>query len=263
LRFSTNVRTTDLEPFGLEVHGLDLDSLDPERAEELRRLISGARVAVFRDQRIDDQGLVRFLSSLGELTFTDGETPVPDRSQLNVVSNVGRSTPPRSVFHTDTSYVRRPPAFTALRPVLLPSNGGATLFSDQVAVAARLPPRIRTWLQGRTLLHQASGLAEESEANRHPLFRRHPITGEIALYLSTPARCSQLSDVDTRTSTRVIEALYRRSTRPSSLYRHEWRAGDILIWDNRVTMHRADHNDVAGDRVLHRGMVLGEIPLAE
>lgn len=255
------MRTTDLKPFGVEAVGIDIGCPMPELAEDLRRLISHARVVVFRNQTTDDAGLVRFLSSLGELTFTPGEIPVTGAPNLNVVSNAGRSTPPRSVFHTDTSYVERPPSFTALRPVQLPQSGGATLFSDQVGIANRLPARIRSWLRGRTVLHQASGLEVESPATRHPLFRRHPITDEVALYLSTPARCIQLSDVDERTSTRVIGALYERSIRPSALYRHEWREGDILIWDNRVTMHRADHDDVTGDRILHRGMVRGEMPV--
>jgi len=255
------MRTSALRPFGLEVSEIDLGTLLPERSAELARTIATARVAVFRNQRLDDAGFVRFLKSLGELTFTQGEIAVPGMPDLNVVSNVGRTTPPRSVFHTDTSYVARPPAFTALRPVRLPSSGGATLFSDQVGIASRIPARIRTWLRGRTLRHQTTGLDGKSEACRHPLLRRHPITGELALYLSTPARCTQLSGVDERTSARVIDALYRRSTRPATLYRHEWRPGDIVIWDNRVTMHRADHDEVAGDRILHRGMVGGERPI--
>ncbi len=243
--------------------GLDLMTSRSSPAEELIRLIAAARVVVFRRQTIDDAGLVRFLRSLGELMFTEGETPVEHVPDLNVVSNIGRTTPPRSVFHSDTSYISQPPSFTALRPVLLPTRGGATLFSDQVGIANRLPAKARTWLRGRSVLHKVGAVNGESVANRHPLFRRHPVTSEIALYLSTPERCSQLSDADDRTSARVINALYARSTRPSALYRHEWRAGDVLVWDNRVTMHRGDHADVAGDRVLHRGMVSGELPISE
>lgn len=252
--------TAPLEPFGTEVTGVDLAASTASPADDLVRLISAARVVVFRDQRIDDAGLVRFLRRLGALAFTDGETPVAGAPDLNVVSNVGRATPPRSVFHTDTSYVREPPSFTALRPVSLPARGGATLFSDQVAVADGLPPEARAWLRGRTVLHGGGAIGERVE-HRHPLFRRHPVTDEVALYLSTPERCTQLSDADERTSARVIGALYRRSIRASALYRHEWRDGDVLVWDNRVTMHRADHDDVAGDRVLHRGIVRGEVPI--
>ena len=66
---------------------------------------------------VDDEGFLRFLRSFGDLQFTEGETPVPGVDELNVISNVGRTTPPRSTFHTDTSYVRNPPAYTALRAV--------------------------------------------------------------------------------------------------------------------------------------------------
>ncbi len=257
------MEATPLEPFGMEVTAIDLMAPALPRADDFVRLISAARVVVFRNQTIDDAGLAGFLRRLGTLTFTEGETPVENAPDLNVVSNVGRATPPRSVFHSDTSYVRVPPSFTALRPVLLPSRGGATLFSDQVGVANRLPEKVRTWLRGRTVLHKGGTVRGESVANRHPVLRRHPVTNETALYLSTPERCSDLSDTDERTSARVIEALYKRSTRQSALYRHQWRAGDVLVWDNRVTMHRADHDGVAGDRVLHRGMVSGEIPIGE
>jgi taurine dioxygenase len=200
------------------------------------------------------------LRALGELTFTAGETPVAGAPDLNLISNVGRSTPPRSVFHTDTSYVARPPAFTALRAVRLPRAGGTTLFSDQVRAAATLPARIRAALSGRTVRHGLAATGAEG-SQRHPLFRRHPVTSEVALFLSTPERCTELSGVDRATSERAIDALYRHSIRPTRLYRHTWRAGDIVIWDDRLTMHRADHTDVDGDRVLHRGLVLGEVPI--
>ena len=94
-----------------------------------------------------------------------------------------------------------------------------------------------------------------------PLFRRHDLTGETALFLSTPKRCTDLSGVDARTSPRILAALYRHSTRASRLRLYAWKAGDVLTWDNRVTLHKADHGDVSEDRVLHRGMVRGEIPL--
>lgn len=248
---------TPLAPFGSEVADVDLDHLTTEDINTIRLGISRSRVVVFRDQTIGDAGLVHFLGALGPLTFTDGETPVADAPDLNVVSNLGRTTPPRSVFHTDTSYVEQPPMFTALRPVLLPSSGGCTEFTDQVAVVARLGEPMRSMLAGRTILHRSSGLPSEGRSTRHSVLCSHPTTGEVALYLSTPERCSDLSGLDENTSDRVIQDLYRKSTEFRFIYRHHWREGDILIWDDRLTMHRADHGDVSGDRVLHRGLVRG------
>jgi taurine dioxygenase len=96
---------------------------------------------------------------------------------------------------------------------------------------------------------------------RHPLLRRHPLTRETSLFLSTPERCASVDGIDEARSARIIALLYDRSIRPAGLYRHIWYLGDIIIWDNRTTMHRAEHDDVIGDRVLHRGLVAGEIPI--
>jgi taurine dioxygenase len=252
---------TPLWPFGMAVSDLDISNIAPPLFAELAELVAASRVVVFRHQTLNDAAFIRFLKGFGALTFTEGETPVEGAPDLNVVTNVGRLTPARSVFHTDTSYVPQPPAFTALRPVLLPSSGGDTLFSDQVGAAQRLPEKVRQFLAGRTLLHQATGLDGVNQSTRQPLFRRHPITGETSLYLSTPKRCSELSGVDAATSQRIIAALYWHSTRSARVYRHHWKVGDVLIWDNRVSMHKADHDKLSQDRVLHRGMVGGEVPL--
>ena len=256
------MQTNALSPFGIEVRGVLIGDLAEDSVIEMAGVIARHRVAVFRDQAADDAGFTRFLSRLGELMFTDGESPVHGAPDLNLVSNVGRTTPPRSVFHTDTSYVERPPAFTALRSVVVPEAGGATLFSDQVGAAAGLPASVAERLAGRTLLHGANGPDGRRHEQRQPLLRRHPDTGETALFLSTPERCTGLSGVDESTSRRVVRALYRRSIRPSTLYAHLWRRGDVVVWDDRVTMHRADHGGVIGDRILHRGLVRGEAPVA-
>ena len=251
-----------LAPFGAEIRELPIDAPGAALADRLRSLAARFRVLALRSMAIDDAAMLQWVAALGEPMFTEGETPVEGAAMLNIVSNRGRTTPPRSVFHTDSSYLPMPPALTLLRPVVLPTSGGETLFTDQVAVAAALPDRCRAALIGRTVEHGVTGLAGRTDAVRHPLLRRHPLTGETAIYLSTPERCRNLSGIDAETGARTIAALYRWSIRPARLYRHQWRPGDLLIWDNRVTMHRAEHGDVEGDRVLHRGLVRGEAPIA-
>ena len=157
---------TPLVPVGMEVSGLDIQSISASLFDELAQLIASSRVVVFRDQILDDTSFVQFLQGFGELTFTEGEKPVENALDLNIVSNLDRQTPPRSVFHTDTSYIPRPPSFTALRPVLLPEKGGETLFSDQVRVAASLPEKARNFLAGRTVLHMAAGFDGQLETSR-------------------------------------------------------------------------------------------------
>ena len=253
---------TPLAPFGAEVAGVTLDTVSADAADRIADLVARHRVVVLRRVFADDAAQCRLIAALGEPMFTDGETPVAGAPTLNVVSNVGRTTPPRSVFHTDSSYLARPPSLTLLRPVKQPASGGATLFTDQVAVAAALPAPVQAWLAGRTVVHAVTGLDGRDDAVRQPILRRHPRTGEASLYLSTPERCRNLDGVDPVTSRRIVALLYRRSIRADRLYRHRWQDGDLLIWDNRVTLHRADHDTVAGDRVLHRGLVQGEVPIA-
>ena len=248
-----------LQPFGAEIRGVAVGALDD--APALRRAVARARVAVFRGQDVGDADFLLFLRQLGELMFTTGETPVDGHPDLNVVTNVGRTRKPRSVWHTDTSYVGAPPAFTALRAVQVPDSGGATLFTDQVAAARALPGWALDWLRGRTVRHAYGTDALAEEEAWHPVLRRHPDTGETAVYLSTPERCDRVSGSDDRTARRVIDLLYRRSTRPANVYRHHWQSGDVVVWDDRLTLHKADHSHVVGDRTFHRGMVRGEAPV--
>ena len=255
------VAETRLAPFGLEVTGVALGSVKASDSRRWQDSIARHRVVVFRDGAADDDAFCAFLALLGAPMFTAGETPVAGFPILNIVSNIGRATPPRSVFHTDTSYVACPPAISALRAVVVPARGGATLFSDQVAAAAKLPPPLLDRLRGRTVAHGATGVDVAVAPVRHPLLCAHPSTGETSLYLSTPERCTGLSGVDAATSARAIDILYRRSIRPAGLLRHSWQPGDVVVWDNRLTMHRAEHGDVSGDRVLHRGLVAGEVPI--
>lgn len=249
-----------LHPFGAEIIGVECASQTIDFAA-LAGHIAAARVAVLRDQHLNDAEFVQFLSGFGPLVFTTGETPVPGAPLLNVVTNVGRTAPPVSRFHTDSSYFATPPSFTALRPVQLQQQGGDTLFSDQVAAASGLPARLRACLASRQVLHRCTGLAGIDEETWHPLLRQHPITGETALYLSTPARCAAITGLEPALASRIIALLYRRSQAAANIYRHVWQPGDLLIWDNRLTMHRADHDAVEGARTLHRGMVAGEVPI--
>ncbi len=246
----------DLSPFGVETHQ-NINDLDD--VVVIQSVLAHHGVIAFRQQSADDDDFVAFLNRLGQTTFTVGEIPVLHQPSLNIVSNVGRKRPPVSVFHTDTSYVAQPPAFTALRAVTLPEVGGETLFSDQYRAYETLPTSVKTQLMEAKVLHVMSGLTLDPSAETecwHPLFQRHPISGRWAIFLSTPQRCQAIDSLASVPAARIIRLLYQHSIRPHRLYRHQWQPGDIVIWDNRCTMHRADHSGVVGDRILHRGMVL-------
>ncbi len=247
-----------LDPVGAELTGLAPADLDAGTVAHVRDLLADHGVVVLREQHLDDVAFLAFLRAFGAPAFTAGETPVPGHPDLNVISNVGRTTTPRSTFHVDTSYVRRPPAYTALRAVTIPERGGQTLFTNQYRAFETLPAAVRRRLEGRTIRHVVTGVdpgpGAETEAD-HPVFRPHPRSGRTALYLTTPARCAAISGLSPAEAEETIAFLYAHSTAEDNTLRHTWAPGDVVMWDNACVLHRADHAGVVGDRVMHRGMV--------
>ncbi|OPX11316.1 TauD/TfdA family dioxygenase [Mycobacterium sp. AT1] len=247
-----------LTPVGVRLTDVKVDELDDTQIDYLRTALATHGVVVLPGQEADDDAFLRFISRFGETVFTVGETPVPGRPELNVVTNVGRTRPPTSSFHTDTSYIRIPPAYTALRAVTVPERGGQTLFTNQYAAYESLPERLRTFLEGRTITHVVTGVApdvRQESAATHPIFLVHPVSGRTALFLSTPERCAEVSGMTPELAAITVKYLFEHSTRDANVYRHAWLPGDVVMWDNRCVLHRADHHGVVGDRVLHRGMV--------
>ena len=132
------------------------------------------------------------------------------------------------------------------------------MFSDQYRAYDTLPDDVRERLRGRTIRHVATGVevgGDDEAAADHPVFRPHPLSGRTALYLSTPQRCAAISGLDATEARETIAFLIAHSTREDNLYRHRWSPGDVVMWDNGCVLHKADHRDVAGDRVMHRGMI--------
>lgn len=248
-----------LEPVGVRVTGLLITEAGEAEIAGLARLLAEHGVVMLPGQdEADDYAFVAFLRRFGPMAFTKGEEHAPGQPDLNVVSNVGRKTPPKSSFHVDTSYVAHPPAYTALRAVEIPARGGETLFTNQRRAYETLDEATRERLDGRTIRHVVTGVqleeGDETEAE-HPILRAHPVTGEVGLYLTTPARCAAISGMDDEEGKETIAALFAHSTDPANTYPHAWSPGDVVMWDNARVMHAADHSGVVGDRIMHRGMV--------
>ena len=259
---------TVLEPIGVSATGLSLLDPAPGLVEQLRGLLAEHGVLILPGQHLDDTAFLTFLKSFGEPTFTPGETPVDGFPDLNIVSNMGRDTRPRSTFHVDSSYLSQPPSYTALRAVRIPAEGGQTLFTNQYRAFETLPQELHDRLEGRTITHVVTGvdlcnLDDDAETTAdHAVFRKHPISGRTAIYLSTPKRCAAISGMGDEEAASTIDELFLHATAEANTYRHSWSPGDVVMWDNACVMHRADHDGVVGDRVMHRGMVVGYGPAA-
>ena len=218
---------------------------------------------------LDAGALEAAMAEVGPLTFTPGERPHPDHPYTFVVTNRGRTTPPRSVFHSDTSYVEVPPSYTALAAVEVPEAGGETVFVNQFEALTAAPASLRAALEGVEFLHVATRVADAGAAGEgawHPALRLHPALGRAALYVSARERLAGarrrgrfLGEDEAR---ELIDAAHAQATTGAPVERHAWRAGDLLLTDNRSTLHAADHAGVVGARTLHRVMVRGERPVA-
>lgn len=250
------------QPVGATITDFELRNVSAGDSARLQELMATFGALVFRDQHLSDSEFVDFMRKLGPLTFTVGETPVPGHPELNVVSNIGRTTPPKSSFHTDSTYFTKPPAYTALRAVTIPESGGETLFTNQYNSYETLAEELREQLNNQTFRHEVTGvdldgIDDAETAADHPIFFQHPISNRTALYMSTPQRCTQVSGMCKESSRLHIQACYDHSIQEHNIYRHVWKPGDIVVWDNGCTLHRADHSQVSGDRVLHRALSLG------
>jgi len=177
-------------------------------------------------------------------------------------------------WHTDDSFMREPCSLTMLYGVVVPSTGGDTQFTNMYEAYADLSPEVKARIDGLKVIHKYSSsrklsristrpteeMAAMPEAT-HPLVRTHPETGRKSLYLN-PNRMEQVVGLDRAESDRLLDELIAHATQAKYEYRHVWRQGDIVIWDNRCTMHKANADYPEGERrLMHRVIVAGTAPV--
>ena len=219
-------------------------------------------VVCIRGANLSDDDFVDLLGEMGERMFTEGEVAVESHPSQNVATNAGRKAPPRSRFHTDSSYFRRPPSYTALVPRAVPERGGLTVFIDMFAALQALPRDTYRRLKGRRMRHVVTGVDVDATRDEtecwQPIIRRHPC-GREALYVTIPERMVEVEGLGAEDSLATVRDLYGFACVQPELA-HDWQDGDLLVWDNRSTMHKGDHSECVGKRTLHRGLVRGEVP---
>jgi taurine dioxygenase len=202
-------------------------------------------------------------------------------AEVNIISSEdrdelgdGRKIVNGANWHTDDSFMREPCSLTMLYGVVVPSRGGDTQFTNMYEAYADLPDDTRSridplkvihkYSSSRKLTHVSTRPAEEMAAMpeaTHPLVRTHRETGRKALYLN-PNRMERIDGLERSESDRLLDQLIAHSTQARYQYRHVWRQGDIVIWDNRCTMHKANADYPEGERrLMHRVIVAGTVPV--
>ena len=272
---------------GAEVRNLDLSS--PLKQDDFAAIYKAwldFSVLLFRDQVIDDAELVAFSRRFGPLDYAppneNGRRFVENYPEILVISNVveagvaiGSLGAGEAVWHSDMGYLAAPPTGSLLYAVEVPDTGGETSFLNMYMALEALSRDLQEQTKGLYLKHDAStnsagylrqGAKEvedimTSPGAVHPLVRRHPETGRDALFLGR-RRHAYLPGLSVEDSEDLLDSLWAEACRPEFVYRHHWRAGDLLIWDNRCTMHRRDAFSPQDRRIMHRTQVKGDRPVA-
>lgn len=264
---------------GAEVIGVDVARpLSPE----LRRLLEEAfheyKVLCFRDQLLTTDSLVAFTANWG----TPGEHTMPGQvrdgiTDVNIASNAdehgrpnGKHPDPTAMrWHTDRSWRRDPVTATLLYGVEVPAEGGDTLFANTALAYASLPQPLKDTVTPMTVIHSVeysriTGGGHRATAYElsiappqpHPLARIHPATGQRALYIGCHAwKIDGMPEAEGR---QLLDDLLAFATQPEFVYRHKWRRHDLLMWDDRCTLHSATPYDTARElRTMYRTVVAG------
>ena len=271
------------ENFVAEVTGVDLaqplaDAAYARVLEHFHRY----RIVFFRDQRITPEQLAAFGARFGTLEVHH----LPDHlmrelPQVRIISNEikdGKALGAARAgmyWHSDLSYKPRPALATLLYGIECPPVGGNTEFADMVAAYAALPEALKARIKGRTTIRDRSYRYNEFYPNRppltpeqiaavppveHPMVRVHPETGELALYISAGS-CSHIVGMDVEEGRRLLRELEAFATRPQFVYSHRWQKGDLVVWDNRVTLHCATTCAPPYRRTMQRVQASGEQPI--
>jgi alpha-ketoglutarate-dependent 2,4-dichlorophenoxyacetate dioxygenase len=263
------LRFTPLHPlFAAEVEGVDLRRpLPPETAAELERAMDRYAVLVFRGQEIDDDQHVAFGRAFGPLEpmryTVDADKHRLKHAEMNDISNLdehGRvlaADDRRRMFnlgnrlwHSDSSFKATPAKYSLLYGRVIPPEGGETEFADMRAAWDALPEKTKAKVRDLVCEHSLLfsrgqlGFTEFTEEERRQfapvrqrLVRRHPGSGRLSLYLSS--HIGRIEGWPTPEAMALIRDLVEHATRREFVYRHVWRQYDLVMWDNRCTMHRA------------------------
>ena len=272
---------------GAEISGVDLS--EPVAQTDIDAIEDAWRkrlVVVFHGQSLSDPQLLAFSRRFGDLDPPGpnpyGEPFNKQHPEINVISNVVEAGKPignlgdgEAVWHADMTYVDVPPKAAMLYSLEVPPGGGNTYFADMFAAYDTLPADLEKAVEGKVAVHDASrnsagmlrkGYKEvtdvrETVGARHPLVRTDRQTGRRALFLGRRPN-SYVLGLDVAESEALLDAVWAHATQPRFAMCHEWKVGDLLMWNNLSVLHRRDPFDPKSRRVMHRTQIKGSERIA-
>jgi taurine dioxygenase len=277
-----DLKTRELKPgFGAEVMGVDLARRHPEDQAAVVAAFQRHGAVVLRDQTLTPEDFIEFGRAFGPLEgHSLQDFTLPGHPEIYVLSNRLENGRPVGAhndgigWHTDYAYKAEPVMCTMLYALIVPPEGSDTLLADQCAAYDALSPDQKARLAPLVMRHSYEHLMSSRDFNRkaisdavkaenpdvdHPLIRTHPADGRKALWVSGGTR--GFVGMDPKASADLIDELIAFVTQDRFVYRHKWRVGDVLVWDNRCTLHTGTlFDDQTYLREMHRMWVKGDRP---
>lgn len=272
---------------GADVTGADLDNLSEADVAIIRRAWLDHMVLRFRGCAITDVGQVALSRRFGELDFNPGTRltgkvyveGIPEIVKIsNIVENgraIGELGAGEADWHTDMCFVDVPPSAALLRAIEVPPSGGDTSFLSMEMAWDRLADDLKAVVTGRSIKHDAvyssagkqragttapaSGDIRDIAGVVHPIVRTHPETGRQSLYLGKRYN-AYITGLPVEESEALLDQLWAHTLNPGFIWTQTWHIGDLLMWDNRCTMHQRGAFDGEARRLLHRTVVKGSQP---
>ena len=265
---------------GAEIRAVDLAHAGLKEIQEIKKAWYRHDVLVFRGQTLSDDDLLAFSRHFGTLDPPPnqgaGQKSPRGYPDIYVVSNVldekgepiGALGDGEAAWHTDMSYIAWPPDASMLYSLEIPARGGDTSFCGMRAALKKMPGALVERIRHLDIKHDGTydsggylrkGLAptddpRTSPGTPHPIVIQHPESGEQALYLGR-RRNAYVVGLELAESERLLDELW--SYVETAVYRHKWALGDLVLWDNRTTMHRRDAFDPKARRIMHRTQIKG------
>lgn len=273
---------------GADVSGFDLKSVNEPTYRALRQAWLDHLVLRIRGQSFDDDDHVRFCQMFGEIELparvkNTGKGLHAKYLGISLISNIKENGVPigslgdgECVWHSDMSFIERPPSGSFLHAYEVPPSGGNTSFLNMYRVLETLPAELRRAIDGQTIKHEsvhgsdlrvrpgmtepASGDPRDYPGVVHPIIRTHPETKRHALYLGRRTN-AWVVGLPLDESEDLLDRLWAHAEASPFVWKHVWQVGDLIIWDNRCTMHQRDAFDPQTRRRMHRTVVNGDKPV--
>ncbi|WP_332604440.1 taurine dioxygenase [Acinetobacter sp. ESBL14] len=263
---------------GAIIHDVDLNTADEHTAQQIQQALLDHHVIFFRNQQLAPQAQAELARSFGSLHIHPIYPSVANVPEIIVLDSWKQDLRDNELWHTDVTFSQKPPLGCVLQAIKIPPVGGDTLWSSGAAAFAALDQGLQQKLKGLTATHdirqsfpierfahndvERQKLEDTFKRNPpvvHPVVRTHPVTGQPILFVSE-GFTTRINELDETESAELLQYLFAHATNEQFHLRWQWQAGDVAIWDNRCTQHKALFDYGEAHRIMHRATINGDVP---